>query len=105
MSIWVYIHDYNLTPQKTPAGKIAAAMELPRDFLCLIFGGQKNKEGTDFVHFIWLVVSTPLKNVSQIGSFRWPNRGENKKYSIWNHQLDFYVAHTVTRTPSTNIKN
>ena len=29
---------------------------------------------------IWLVVSTHLKNISQIGSFPHPGRGENKKY-------------------------
>ena len=35
----------------------------------------------------WLVVSTHLKNISQIGSSS-PNRVENKKH-VWNHHPDF----------------
>ena len=44
--------------------------------------------GVYFITFsthIWLVVSTPLKNITQIGSFF--QVGVNKK-NIWNHQLD-----------------
>ena len=40
------------------------------------------------LHFIWLVVSTHLKNICQIGSF--PQVGVKIK-NIWNHHLDYYL--------------
>ena len=47
----------------------------------------------------WLVVSTHLKNISQIGHL--PQIGvkikNNKTYSIWNHHLVFFV---LGRVPS-----
>ena len=39
--------------------------------------------------YCWLVVSTRLKNISQIGSF--PQVGVNIK-NIWNHHLDCYCV-------------
>ena len=49
--------------------------------------------GANFV--IWLVVEpTHLKNLSQKGNLP-QNRGENKKFSIWNHHPVMYGVHVL----------
>ena len=52
---------------------------------------------TDFLYLLWhywLVVSTHLKNISQIGPF--PQVGVKIK-NIWNHHLDYlFIAHITS---------
>ena len=43
---------------------------------------------------IWLVVSTPLKNISQVG-WLFPRYGKIK--NVPNHQLDIYVSYQTTK--------
>ena len=54
--------------------------------LCeLTFAGRSSLNSPRKLLEIWLVVSTPLKNISQIGSF--PQIGAKIK-NVWNHQLE-----------------
>jgi hypothetical protein len=43
---------------------------------------------------IWLVISTPLKNISQVG-WLFPRYGKIK--NVPNHQLDIYVSYQTTK--------
>ena len=49
------------------------------------------------IEIIWLVVSTPLKNMSQWEGLSWiiPYIMENKSHD-WNHQPDMYNVHDVS---------
>ena len=101
--IYIYIHTMVSTPsmklQKTPwklvvlrnseifPGQNSGSVDRNGFFGSFMEGIRTKKRSSNFKR-IWLVVSTPLKNIGQIGKL--PPIGMNIK-NIWNHQPEILL--------------
>ena len=73
---------------------------VPVNFPIIQFRGTWQKDGELTIHYIWLVVSTPLKNISQLGLL-FPIYGKIK--NVPNHQPDIVDYHPVFVNDTTKI--